>query len=95
MPSNTATYSISFKDPADIATEIDPRDQVLEAWSASFGGQLIQDEGKPFSLELCCGTANLSGHLKAKGFQVAAVDWSVNRHAPRTVVSLHRSKLIH
>jgi hypothetical protein len=40
-------------------------------------------QDKPIFLEICCGSAKLSLHMRMRGFQVLPVDWMQNKHESR------------
>ena len=45
-----------------------------------FAAQVL--EGAPLFIEVCCGCARLSAHVRQCGFRVLAIDQKSNRHKP-------------
>ena len=59
-----------------------------EAAQSHSSSEVQSLEGAPLFIEVCCGCARLSAHVRQCGFRVLAIDQSSNRHKP--VFSVHR-----
>ena len=57
-------------------------------WSAHVGGLLVLDDGRPFSVEICAGSARLSLALSRMGFNAVGVDYGLNKHRPVAPVAM-------